>query len=137
MGACAPAVAWNGSSYLVVWENCTTNCDIDQAVQSAGSWGTPTPLTTTAGDEHNPDTDGTVVVYDAVAKVEKELGSFPLTITREGTTMEAKIPAAIANLPLKAAAKMKFDATKPPQRCTRAPCASTVARSADRGAHPR
>jgi hypothetical protein len=57
-----------------------------------------------------------LVVFDPKANVDKELGTFPLTLTREGTTMEAKLPAALAGLPLKAAAKVKFDAVKPPQR---------------------
>ncbi len=52
---------------------------------------------------------GTLAVYDAKSPVDKELGSFPFALARDGMTMEAKIPPAFAGLPLKAAAKMKFD----------------------------
>ena len=55
---------------------------------------------------------GSLVVLD---KNDKELGSFPLT-GAAGGTLEASIPAALAVLPLKAAAKVKFGAAIPEQR---------------------
>ena len=48
---------------------------------------------------------GSVIVLD---KADKELGTFPLTVARDGATLEAKIPPALGALPLKAAAKVKF-----------------------------
>lgn len=61
-----PAVAPNGN--VVVWEHCassTGNCDIWQAVRSGTGW-TVGVVSATADPESNPDTNGTVVVYDAV-----------------------------------------------------------------------
>jgi hypothetical protein len=57
-----PQVAPLGN--LVVYESCGTNCDIRQAAWNGTSW-VVTGLTNTTDDEHNPDTDGTLVVYDA------------------------------------------------------------------------
>jgi len=48
---------------------------------------------------------GSVIVLD---KADKELGTFPLTVARDGATLEAKIPPALGALPFKAAAKVKF-----------------------------
>ena len=59
-----PAVAPAGD--VVVWERCVgSNCDILQAVRSAGAWGAPTTVAATPSNEGNPDTDGTTVVYDS------------------------------------------------------------------------
>jgi uncharacterized protein (TIGR03382 family) len=57
---------------LVVYESCGTNCDIRQAGWNGSSW-VVTNLTNTADQEHNPDTDGVVVVYDAVRGGEKDI----------------------------------------------------------------
>ncbi|HUR33964.1 MAG TPA: heavy metal-binding domain-containing protein [Vicinamibacterales bacterium] len=51
---------------------------------------------------------GSVVVRDAR---DKEVASAPLAIGRNTSTMEAKIPAATATLPLRVTVKLKFSAT--------------------------
>ncbi len=51
---------------------------------------------------------GVVAVRDAQ---DKEIATAPLTIGRDGTTMEAKLPPAAAALPLRVTLKMKFSAT--------------------------
>jgi hypothetical protein len=51
---------------------------------------------------------GSVVIRD---KNDKEIASAPLAIAKNPTTMEAKIPAADAALPLRATVKMKFTPT--------------------------
>ncbi len=48
---------------------------------------------------------GTFVVLD---QANKEVGAFPLAAGRDATTLEARIPAALAALPLKGAAKIRF-----------------------------
>ena len=48
---------------------------------------------------------GSVIVLD---KADKELGTFPLTASRDGATLEAKVPPALGALPFKAAARIKF-----------------------------
>jgi hypothetical protein len=61
-----PSVAPIGD--LVVYQSCATsagNCDIRQSALAAGSW-VVTPLTDNAEHEADPDTDGVVVVYDAI-----------------------------------------------------------------------
>jgi hypothetical protein len=55
---------------------------------------------------------GSLAILD---KNDQEVGSFPLTGAAAGT-LEASIPAALAVLPLKAAAKVKFGSTIPEQR---------------------
>ena len=50
---------------------------------------------------------GVVAIRDAK---DKEIATVPLTIGRDGTTMEAKLPPAVAALPLRATLKMKFSA---------------------------
>src|SRR5437773_10115732 len=57
------------------------------------------------------DFSGTIVVLDAT---DKEIASFPLTLARGGQTMEAQIKG--ATLPLKTAAKVKFDKGGPENR---------------------
>jgi hypothetical protein len=58
-----PSVAPSGN--LVVYESCAATCEIHQAVKQSGTW-VVTALTSNAEPEANPDTDGIVVVYDAV-----------------------------------------------------------------------
>jgi hypothetical protein len=55
---------------------------------------------------------GSVVIRDAK---DKEIGSAPLVLGKNGTTMDAQIPAANAALPLRATVKLKFDARTPEQ----------------------
>jgi hypothetical protein len=52
---------------VVVWEHCVSsivNCDIYQAVRSGGVWSTSV-VSDTLNPEGNPDTNGTLVVYDS------------------------------------------------------------------------
>lgn len=62
-----PAVSPAGSR--VVYESCPaldpSNCDIHQATASGSGWGTST-VTSNAQHESNPDTDGILIVYDAL-----------------------------------------------------------------------
>jgi len=55
---------------------------------------------------------GSVAIRDAQ---DKEIASAPLAIGKNGSTMEAKIPAANAALPLRATVKLKFSETMPQQ----------------------
>jgi hypothetical protein len=55
---------------------------------------------------------GSVVIRDAK---DKEIASAPLAVGRNTSTMEAKIPAANAALPLRATVKLKFSAATPEQ----------------------
>ena len=60
-----PSVSRDGN--VVVWEHCgssLTNCDIWQAVKTGGVWTTSVVADTTA-PEANPETNGSVVVYDS------------------------------------------------------------------------
>jgi hypothetical protein len=55
---------------------------------------------------------GSLVIRD---DKDKEIASVPLAIGRDGSTMEAKVPAANAALPLRATVKLKLTATTPEQ----------------------
>jgi hypothetical protein len=71
----APQVAPNGD--LVVYESCGTNCDIRQAARSGSSW-VVSSITATADEEHNPDSDGTLIVYDAVRAGDQDIAWQPV-----------------------------------------------------------
>ena len=71
----SPSVAPLGN--LVVYESCGTNCDIRQVTWNGSSWAAAT-ITSTAEDEHNPDTDGSLIVYDAVRGGEKDIAWQPV-----------------------------------------------------------
>jgi hypothetical protein len=61
-----PSVSPNGN--VVTWEHCNTsssNCDIWQAVKSGPVWNV-TSLSDATNPEFNPDTNGTLVVYDSL-----------------------------------------------------------------------
>ncbi len=60
-----PAVSPDGNT--IVWEHCPTlvNCDIWRAVRSGAAWAV-SPVTAGAESEHNPDSNGSIVVYDSV-----------------------------------------------------------------------
>jgi hypothetical protein len=61
-----PAVSPDGQT--VVWEHCatsSTNCDIWQARRSGASWDVSV-VSSSASAEWNPDTNGTLVVYDSL-----------------------------------------------------------------------
>jgi len=53
---------------------------------------------------------------DVLDKSGKELATIPLTPSRDGNTLEAKIPPQLATLPLKAAATIKYDPKAKDQR---------------------
>jgi hypothetical protein len=60
-----PSVSPDGN--VVVWERCAsslTNCDIWQAVKTGGVWNASV-VADTASAEANPETNGTLVVYDS------------------------------------------------------------------------
>jgi Tol biopolymer transport system component len=60
-----PSVSPDGN--VVVWEHCVTslsNCEIWQAVRSGGVW-TVTATTNSGFPQGNPETNGSVIVYDA------------------------------------------------------------------------
>jgi hypothetical protein len=62
----SPSVSPDGN--IVTWEHCTSsfsNCDIWQAVKSGAVWDVSV-VSNTANPEANPDTNGTLVVYDSV-----------------------------------------------------------------------
>jgi hypothetical protein len=68
-----PQVAPLGN--LIVYQSCETslsNCDIHQATFGGSSWAV-TALTTNADPEANPDTDGGIVVYDAIRSGERDI----------------------------------------------------------------
>jgi hypothetical protein len=61
-----PRIAPSGD--LVVWEQCDNRfiCDIYRSARTGTRWGAATPvLAAPASEELNPDTDGTVIVYDS------------------------------------------------------------------------
>lgn len=66
---------------VVVYESCpfsdSTNCDIHQASWTGSSW-VVAELTSNAVAEANPDTDGAVVVYDAVRNDERDIAWQPV-----------------------------------------------------------
>jgi hypothetical protein len=71
----SPSVAPLGN--LVVYESCATNCDIRQAAWNGTSWVLG-DITTTADEDHNPDTDGSLIVYDAIRSGEKDIAWQPV-----------------------------------------------------------
>jgi hypothetical protein len=61
-----PSVSPDGT--VVTWEHCstsTTNCDILQAVKIGGVW-TVSAASSSSNPEANPDTNGSLVVYDSI-----------------------------------------------------------------------
>ena len=71
----SPQVAPNGD--LLVYESCATNCDIRQAAWNGSSW-IVTGVTATAEEDHNPDSDGSLIVYDAIRGGEKDIAWQPV-----------------------------------------------------------
>jgi Tol biopolymer transport system component len=68
-----PAVSPDGS--VIVWTKCQTfpgGCYIWQATRRAGGWVT-TRLQDVGGEEHNPDTNGQVVIYDSTHAGESDI----------------------------------------------------------------
>src|SRR4051812_10313600 len=70
----SPSIAPLGN--LVVYESCGATCDIRQAAWNGSSWAIGT-ITTTPEEEHNPDTDGTLIVYDAIRSGESDIAWQP------------------------------------------------------------
>ena len=69
----APSIAPAGD--LIVWESCQgtqANCDIGQAARTGAAW-VVTNLTDNTEPESNPDTDGALVVYDAIRSGERDI----------------------------------------------------------------
>jgi hypothetical protein len=69
----APSVAPSGN--VIVYESCQTsaaNCDVRQATWSGATW-VVSNLTNNAEPESNPDTDGALVVYDAIRSGERDI----------------------------------------------------------------
>jgi hypothetical protein len=71
----SPSIAPLGN--LVVYESCGATCDIRQAAWNGSSWAIGT-ITTTPEEEHNPDTDGTLIVYDAIRSGESDIAWQPV-----------------------------------------------------------
>lgn len=68
-----PAVSPNGM--VIVYERCANfllACNIWEATRAAGEWTTHA-LTSTAEDEHSPDTNGVLVVYHSVRGGESDI----------------------------------------------------------------
>jgi hypothetical protein len=65
-----PAVAPSGG--LIVYESCGASCDIHQAAWNGSGW-VVTTLAGTPDPEADPDTDGSVVVYDAVRSGDRDI----------------------------------------------------------------
>lgn len=68
-----PAVSPSGN--VVAWEHCTTsgsNCDIWQAVKTGASWNISSTANSLSS-EANPDTNGTLVVYDSLRTSESDI----------------------------------------------------------------
>jgi hypothetical protein len=66
----SPSIAPSGDR--VVFESCSGTCDIHQAVKSGGSW-VASALTANSDPEANPESDGTVVVYDSTRSGERDI----------------------------------------------------------------
>ena len=65
------------SGDLVAYESCATNCDIRQAAWNGSSW-VVSGITATTDEEHNPDTDGSLIVYDAIRSGEQDIAWQPV-----------------------------------------------------------
>ena len=68
-----PSVSPDGT--VVVWEHCASsmlNCDVLQSVFASGAW-TTSVVTAVTGHEANPDTNGLIVIYDAMRSGERDL----------------------------------------------------------------
>jgi len=68
-----PSVSSDGN--VVVWEHCLdslTQCDIWQAVKAGGIWSTST-VANTSNPESNPDTNGSLVIYDSQRGVNADI----------------------------------------------------------------
>ena len=51
---------------VVVWDECPGDCNVMKVVQSTTGWSAATPVADSTSMERHPDTDGSVVVYEAV-----------------------------------------------------------------------
>ena len=83
----APDVSPDGN--VVVFQRCLSPnvaCDIYAATRSAaGSWGTPIAITTGGGNDLNPHTNGTIVVYSSDAVTTGDFDVYYAPVTGLGT----------------------------------------------------
>ncbi len=89
-----PSVSPDGS--VVTWEHCatsTSNCDIWKAVKTGAAWTVGTS-SDSANPEANPDTNGTLVVYDSVRAGNSDLFWRPVA---GGAEVQLQLPSVEAN----------------------------------------
>jgi Tol biopolymer transport system component len=89
-----PSVSPDGN--VVTWEHCNTsssNCDIWQAVKTGPVWNV-TSLSDAANPEANPDTNGTLVVYDSLRASNGDLFWQPVG---GGAEVQLQLPSFEAN----------------------------------------
>jgi len=97
-----PSVSPNGNA--VVWQKCQTTgfgCDIFAAVETAPGVFTTTQLTGGAGEDRNPATNGSVVVYTSIRNGEANIFYQPSgggTETQLSLTGEQRDPSISGNL---------------------------------------
>jgi len=75
----SPSVSPSGG--VVVWEHCTSsfnNCDVWQAVRTSGVWSVSVAAAS-LNAEANPDTNGTLVVYDSYRAGNSDIFWSPVT----------------------------------------------------------
>jgi hypothetical protein len=87
-----PNVSPDGN--VIVWERCPislTNCDILQAVRNGGSW-TVSVVAGSSDPEGNPDTNGTLVVYDAAHPASPTGQDIYFVPVAGGATTQLEIP---------------------------------------------
>ena len=90
-----PSVSPDGA--VVTWEQCstsTTNCDIWQAVKSGAVW-TVSAAANSANPEANPDTNGSLVVYDSIRGLDR--GDIFWRPVGGGAELQLQLPSVEAN----------------------------------------
>lgn len=89
-----PSVSPDGT--VVTWEHCSTfsNCDIWQAVKSGAVWSV-SAAANSANPEGNPDTNGSLVVYDSIRGLDRgDIFWRPVT---GGAEVQLQMPSVEAN----------------------------------------
>jgi hypothetical protein len=90
-----PSVSPDGA--VVTWEQCstsTTNCDILQAVKIGGVWSV-SAASATANPEANPDSNGSLVVYDSIRGLDR--GDIFWRPVGGGAEVQLQLPGVEAN----------------------------------------
>jgi hypothetical protein len=90
-----PSVSPDGA--VVTWEQCstsTTNCDILQAVKIGGVWSV-SAASATANPEANPDSNGSLVVYDSIRGLDR--GDIFWSPVGGGAEVQLQLPGVEAN----------------------------------------